>query len=375
LKRVFALGLAGIVALSLGVVPSRADNLGVANDFNVFTLGNDYQFGTDAAGRVGVGGTADFTHGGGSGYTVNNSALSGTSLLVGGAYTNTGNTVKGTAYVNGNATWTTPSLTGSLFGNSNVTFSGGGTVGGSINLVTGKTYTHDEGYSPFSTPSTVGSPYQIAAGSIATGNPGAQTTIPAYFSSASSYLTGHSTGWGALAANGATNLTTNDITLQHGATNALLTDIFLVSGDQLKNGSSLTINANSGYSVLVNVTALADNTNTFPSINITLNGTDKTHVLYNFSRATGGLVANHVGINGSLLAPFSDLTFNSGYIDGTLIANNLINGVDGGGESHNFQFAGSLPSVTGAATPEPGSVALFGAALLSGEYLLRRRRK
>ena len=377
MKRVLTVGLVGLAALSLAGSHANADNLGVANDFNVFVLGNDSQYGPDAEGRVAVGGTADFTNGGSGGYTVNSHNLSGTGLLVGGAYKNNGTTLNGNIYVNGNATIATPTINGSLYANNSVAFSGGGSFnnGGTINLVTGKSYTHDEGYSPFSSPNMSATAYKVPANAIVAANPAAPIDIAAYFTSASSYLTGHSTGWGALGANGTISLSTNDVTLQHGATNPLLTDIFLVSGTQLQNASSITINANAGYSVLVNVTGLADHTNFFPNINISINGTDKTKVLYNFSQATGGLTLNGLGVQGSVLAPYSNLTFNGGHIDGTLIANNLFNGGSGGGESHDFQFAGNLPAVGAAATPEPGAVALFSAVLISGGALLRRRRK
>ena len=98
---------------------------------------------------------------------------------------------------------------------------------------------------------------------------------------------------------------------------------------------------------------------------------DAEHVLFNLPTATTVNIQG-VGLLGSLLAPLADVHFNSGNIDGTLIANNL----DGYGESHLHLFQGNLPTPP---VPPPPSVPLPASAL-GGTALLtvlaaRRARK
>src|SRR5206468_696104 len=97
---------------------------------------------------------------------------------------------------------------------------------------------------------------------------------------------------------------------------------------------------------------------------ISIVGTDKQHVLFNFPQATT-LNTNGIGINGSLLAPLAAVNFASGNIDGTLIAQSVSNN----GEAHNLPFQGNLHLT---AVPEPASLALM---LLGGVGLAVRARR
>jgi hypothetical protein len=89
--------------------------------------------------------------------------------------------VNGAVNVNG------PSISGSITGNSSIAFSGGGSIGGAVNVVTGQTYSHAQGYAPFSTPhSQIGA---YGAPTVVTVTGGTPTmNIAGHFDSASTYL-------------------------------------------------------------------------------------------------------------------------------------------------------------------------------------------
>jgi hypothetical protein len=103
--------------------------------------------------------------------------------------------------------------------------------------------------------------------------------------------------------------------------------------------------------VLLNINGATDSLSNFQ---ITLNGTDDTHVLYNFYQATA-LTDSSVSIEGSVLAPNAAVSGSGAHINGTLVANSF----SGGLEQHEFLFQGNLP----ASTPEPGTWVTFIAGL------------
>lgn len=85
-------------------------------------------------------------------------------------------------------------------------------------------------------------------------------------------------------------------------------------------------------------------------------------VIFNFFDATSVAVGNW---QSSILAPGAAVSILNGNVQGFVYANSFA----GGGELHNFDFTGVLPSVV----PEPGTFAMFGLAL-SGLLTVRRRR-
>ncbi|MDH7606113.1 MAG: choice-of-anchor A family protein, partial [Melioribacter sp.] len=71
---------------------------------------------------------------------------------------------------------------------------------------------------------------------------------------------------------------------------------------------------------------------------LTVNGTSITNVLYNFYQATQ-LTIQGIDIRGSLLAPFADVNFVSGVINGQMICKSL----SGMGQMNLAQFIGNIP--------------------------------
>lgn len=326
---------AAAAVVTIAATPAAADSLGVANDYNVFVLGNITKSNVDAQGKVAVGGNANFNN-----YSVGSSLSSSTTnLIVNGNLTKTGGgTLKGNVLVNGNANISNPTITGKLQVNGNTTIppGGGGSVTGGVvhngSYTAPSYFSHTTGYTP----------------------------LPFSFADAASYLTTQSTFWGSLAANGTTTSPYNNLTLT--GTNSTL-NVFTVDASTLGSANNLKITAPAGSTVLVNVVGTTVNV---PSMGINLlGGLDKQHVLYNFPTATS-VQFNSIGVLGSVLAPKANVDFRWGNIDGTLIAKNLT----GTGEEHNFRFTGSLPT----AVPLPAS-ATAGATLLTGLALSRRRRR
>jgi len=89
-------------------------------------------------------------------------------------------------------------------------------------------------------------------------------------------------------------------------------------------------------------------------------------ILYNFYEATALNIAG-IEVHGSILAPWADVLFSNGHIEGNLIAQSLL----GTGEAHNELFNGNLPNHP---VPEPATVILLGGGLI-GVVAVRRRLK
>jgi choice-of-anchor A domain-containing protein len=238
----------------------------VAADFNVFVFGAITQTNTDAQGRVAAGGDARLT-GYGVGDALSNSAGQRDDLIIGGSLT----------YQQGEV------------------FNG--------NLVTG-------------------GPALLTNVGLPNGTARRGTVVD--FTGAAGQLTGRSATWAALPANG----TTDDSggTLRLTGTDRSL-DVFAVPGSQLASANGLTVSAPAGATVLVNVSGTAAQMQSF---GMTVSGTDRQHVLFNFASATSLALAG-ISVQGSVLAPHADVTFNNGDMDGTLIARSLT----GNGEFHN----------------------------------------
>jgi len=332
-SRALSLAVVGFVC-ALVLAPSFAQaafvNLGPAGDFNVFVFNNNTQSGSDAHGKIGVGGNANF-----GSFTIASALGSGTdNLIVGGNFSNNGASLKGGMLIGGNATWTgSITTTGRIAVNGNATFADG-SVGTPV--LVGGTYTAPV-YFP---PNTYTSP----------------ATFPFSFTDVANYLTDQADFMASLPFNGTTNILFGGITLN--GTDPSFNNFYISAAD-LAAGTGLTINAPAGSTVVLNVDGSPA---FFDNMMINLNGVTEHKVLYNFHNATN-LTISSIGVRGSLLAPRADVNF-SGNIDGTLIAKNLT----GPGESHLFLFNGNLPPQV----PEPATVALLGLALTSLAAVRRR---
>lgn len=268
---------------------TAASPLGVAADFNVFVFGPITQSNTDSQGRVAAGGDARLT-GYGVGDGLSNSAGQRDDLVVG----------------------------GSLTYNQGQVFNGNLVTGGAAALT------------------NVGLP-----------NGTARQGAVVDFAAAAGQLASLSAMWAALAANGATTDAAGALHLT-GTDSSL--DVFAVSGTQLAAADDLTISAPAGATVLVNVSGTAGQ---MQSVGMTVSGTDRQHVLFNFASATT-LTLSAISVQGSVLAPGADVTFNNGNLEGTLIARSLT----GNGEFHNFppqvQLNGAAPTPPGQPAPPSG---------------------
>jgi choice-of-anchor A domain-containing protein len=362
------------LVVSLSFVPSSAradDLLGTAGQYNIFTLGDFVQQWTDAIGRVAVGGKFD------PGGTINSGKLDGTAgytvasgnpastvatpnLVVGGNFRNSGTTLNGSAVIGGNAFFSTPTVNGNITTGGDLTASSGGFVNGS--LYYGGTLHNNEGYKFYS-----GTANQLTT----------PLTLPFNFATEGARLTGLSTTLSGMAGTGTVAFTGDAATHKQGGLTLTGTnshqDVFHVSGADLALANSFTINAVAGETVVIDIDGTIDQMSSFGFF---LNNIDNHHVLYNFSSATE-LTLSSIGVQGTILAPFADINFNNGNIDGTIIGKSL----RGGGESHSFLFTGSIdlpepPPVDPAAVPEPSSLAIACiGVLVAGCYAHRNRRK
>jgi choice-of-anchor A domain-containing protein len=250
--------------------------LGIAVDFNVFVLGNATQSNTDAEGRVAIGGDANFANYG-VGDRLTASAGSRDDLVVGGG----------------------------------LTFTNGQVYHG--NLVSGSA----------ASLSSVGLPDGTA-----------RTGMPVDFSAARARLIADSDAWAGLAANGTVADWYGSLTLT--GKDAKL-NVFAVSADVLARASSVTISAPAGSSVLVNVSGTAGS---LRNLGMTVTGTDRGHVLFNFS-AANTLKISGISVEGSVLAPDAAVDFDNGNLEGTLVAGSL----SGSGEFHLAPASFDLPTL------------------------------
>ena len=112
------------------------------------------------------------------------------------------------------------------------------------------------------------------------------------FPAARQYLQTASTAWAGLATNGIITWQYNQYTLT-GSNPGL--NVFNISGANLAQATSLTITAPAGSTVLVNVSG---NSVTLANFGITVKGTSREKVLYNFAAATS-LHLTNIGVPGS----------------------------------------------------------------------------
>jgi choice-of-anchor A domain-containing protein len=333
--------VAGIVLSCIAVcsssLPLKASALplGAATGYNVFLFSNFSESWTDAEGRMAVGG--NFTS---NGFTVaSNRSGDGAgvwSLVVGGNYTNAYNRLGGgDLFVGGNMYWNTPTLPNDAYVNGNVTNTGWGSVGGKIYY--GGTY--------------------ASTGTLPNQKLGTPAPPPIDFLSAKTDLSSLSAN---LSAAEATGTVGDNGYGTYSLAGTAGVNVFNLSKSSY-SGSTINISAPAGATVIVNVAGSAAS---FNGGSVNISGTDKRNVIFNFGSATA-ISLSSIGFNGTILAPFADITGSYGNINGQVIANSF----SGTTEFHDFLFTGSLPArfeadTVVSSTPEPGTWAMLAGGLL-----------
>lgn len=178
------------------------------------------------------------------------------------------------------------------------------------------------------------------------------------FGSAAAYLNSASSQWAKLADTGSAANNNNGALTLTGTMDSSL-EVFTLDISDLENAYSLTVDkVNADATVLVNITGTGMSKD-YSNISFDFYGINSM-ILYNFYEADSLTFGS---IEGSVLAASAAVDFNSGNIDGQMIAAS----VNGQGEFHNVAFQGNLSAV-----PLPCSLWLLGGGLL-GLAGLRRR--
>jgi choice-of-anchor A domain-containing protein len=318
MKKIFLLSC--VIAISLlASSGARATLLGSASDYNAFIYGDMNVWTTDSFGRVAAGGNINILS-----YSVGSHASPADYSIVGGGNVtfHQGTVNNGGIFAGGNVELGNHGIYGSVTANGTVNFTAGGTITGSVNQNAG-----------VAGPVDFGAEFDYlkwVSGSLSSMTANGTTTVMRY------------------ARNQITFTGTDDV------------NIFSLSGADLNNASNVNFNIGADDIAIVNVSGTIDN---FMALGLSGYEGKQGNILYNFYEATNMTIQN-IGLKGSVLAPYANVNFNSGHIDGTLIANSL----SGSGEFHQYEFDHNVPVV-----PEPVSSILFiaGGATLG----LRRLRK
>jgi choice-of-anchor A domain-containing protein/uncharacterized repeat protein (TIGR01451 family) len=151
------------------------------------------------------------------------------------------------------------------------------------------------------------------------------------FDAARAYLQNLSSQLGGYTANGTTEFLWGTITCT--GTDPHL-NIFNVSGADLSAANNFEINVPANSVALINISG---NNITWMG-GLTVTGTDFTNVLYNFTDA-GQLNLHGIDVQGSILAPLTDVNFQAGVQHGQMIAKSLT----GSGQFNLSFFMGHIP--------------------------------
>jgi len=110
-------------------------------------------------------------------------------------------------------------------------------------------------------------------------------------------------------------------------------NVFTVDASALAAASGLSITVPDDSTVLINVTGAEVS---ITNMGFNYIGTDSQHVMFNMPQAETVFMSG-ISLQGTLLAPRADLTFENGNAEGQVIVYNL---VTGGGEYHPYYFTG-----------------------------------
>lgn len=97
------------------------------------------------------------------------------------------------------------------------------------------------------------------------------------------------------------------------------TNIFFFDSPYLESCTTLTIQAPNGSFAILNI---PDEQNYARAFNVITQGPDFAHIIWNFYNSTT-LEIDSIGLIGTVLAPFADVTFTTGQIQGSIFANSL----------------------------------------------------
>ncbi len=157
---------------------------------------------------------------------------------------------------------------------------------------------------------------------------------PINFPAASAYLTTLSTTLSNYVVNGTTVFEWGGLFLT--GTNPFL-NVFHVSGAELSIANNFEIDVPNGSVVVINV----DGTTVAWMGGLVVKGTDKSNVIYNFYEASS-LTIHGIDVRGTILAPFADLYYPAGVVNGQVIAKSMT----GSGQFNNTLFLGNIPAET-----------------------------
>ena len=314
MKNIF-LTISVIAALFFFHSISQATLLGTAGDYNVFVFGDMNVKTSDSQGRIAAGGNINMNN-----YSIGLLAGPSEYSMVSGGNINftSGNVKNGGIFSGGNAILSNLGVAGKVVANGTIAFSSGSSAG----IV-----------------------------------PNAGAVNPVDFTDAYNYLNFVSSTLAGMNANGITTVTPwNAITL----TGDGPLSIFSLDGAVLNNAKSITFNIGADDVAIINVSGDIDK---FGGFGIFNTAGKEGNILYNFYDA-GQLSVSNIAVKGSILAPHADIIFNSGRIDGTLIADSAT----GTGQFNSYPFDHDVPVNV---VPEPGTISL----LLSGVAALFTFRK
>jgi choice-of-anchor A domain-containing protein len=298
-------------AVLVTATSARAGTLLLAAPYNVFTLGNFTDWGSDTEGALAAGGTINIAN-----FQVAGSISAGSAFFT---------LVAGTDLV---------------------------ATSGSVN---GKVYD--------GTPGGIGQSFTITPGNLTSGG-----TPPIDFADAAAKLNALSDGLGGLGTSPGNSCVENYYWLQCTATQAGLNIFNIADTSYLGNGHAPMINAsNPNATIVLNI---GGTNNTLTNGGWSINGVSPQRVILNFYETVNLTLNGSVPV--SILAPSANVTVAGG---GALNGNFIANSFSGQYQFNNQLFTGDLPEFGyPSPVPEPITMALTGAALAALAVAARRRR-
>lgn len=194
--------------------------------------------------------------------------------------------------------------------------------------------------------------------------------LPVDFAYEGQYLTNLSTELAALAATGQSYYQYGGMYTEGDGTSKV--QVFNVSGENLSNASWWA-----GLSSIPDDTWIIFNVSG-RDVNLTggqqalVDWSDK--IIFNLYEAQN-LSINSITVQGTILAPYADVTASGATVAASLVAASLGGSIATLGQNFSAYGGGGGGTTPGAAAPEPGTLLLMGSALFGAAGLARRRRR